>query len=682
MDAAGDLTCCKQAGDHVAIGIQHFRVGVDGQTAHGVVDTGSDLDGIVGSGIQRVCKAGTAKLGVGLIGHALVPVVHGLGKGRLVHANGLGQFLVGSALRGIAFLDVALDDAGSIGHGLIDHQPAVAARLCDLSSGNHVTGAHFVNEALAVSVDQDRAIAAQALGDQGSGVSLHSGVDLDLVHIHGTGTDGRCHLNALALDAGSVGGHKALELRLVLHDHVQVGTETAGSQDHGFGVDGDGLTGSAGGLNAAGCAVGIGQDLVGGGVQQDLNTGLFAVLLQQGDHVRAHREGLALCVHRAMDALDRSAAKAGNAVQGDAVLIQPVDGIGTVLAESLHQSGIVDALAADHGIQLHQLHRVEVAGGVGLISSPLLGHGSSQSGDGLIVSVLFGSGLQGLLDTCGLAELVLILIHGLAGVHAAGSADRVAAHHGLALQNDNALALVGSGNGGSHAGTARAHDDHIGVHRGVLSGLGGVVHSGLVVVGVQAGRGQGGSGSLLDGVGGDGCACNAVHRNAAALGDGAGQLVDGRGAHALGLVLALGGAADDLAVGKGQGNGHIAAKAFGSAHAGGFSAAVHQQTGCHHHHHRHSEEDLLYLVLLHGFSNSLADLRANALSLLMRTYQQKKGAAHSESSPLCRTKRKNQALACAAATAQATVAPTMGLLPMPIRPIISTCAGTEEEPAN
>ena len=38
--------------------------------------------------------------------------------------------------------------------------------------------------------------------------------------------------------------------------------------------------------------------------------------------------------------------------------------------------------------------------------------------------------------------------------------------------------------------------------------------------------------------------------------------------------------------------------------------------------------------------------------------------------------------ASSTATAQATVAPTIGLLPMPIRPIISTCAGTEEEPAN
>ncbi len=34
------------------------------------------------------------------------------------------------------------------------------------------------------------------------------------------------------------------------------------------------------------------------------------------------------------------------------------------------------------------------------------------------------------------------------------------------------------------------------------------------------------------------------------------------------------------------------------------------------------------------------------------------------------------------ATAQATLAPTIGLLPIPIKPIISTCAGTDEEPAN
>ncbi len=53
--------------------------------------------------------------------------------------------------------------------------------------------------------------------------------------------------------------------------------------------------------------------------------------------------------------------------------------------------------------------------------------------------------------------------------------------------------------------------------------------------------------------------------------------------------------------------------------------------------------------------------------------------------------RKDFSFACASdylvrpsctATAQATEAPTIGLLPIPIRPIISTCAGTDEEPAN
>ena len=42
----------------------------------------------------------------------------------------------------------------------------------------------------------------------------------------------------------------------------------------------------------------------------------------------------------------------------------------------------------------------------------------------------------------------------------------------------------------------------------------------------------------------------------------------------------------------------------------------------------------------------------------------------------------NYLLASSTATATATVIPTMGLLPAPMRPIISTCAGTEEEPAN
>ena len=58
---------------------------------------------------------------------------------------------------------------------------------------------------------------------------------------------------------------------------------------------------------------------------------------------------------------------------------------------------------------------------------------------------------------------------------------------------------------------------------------------------------------------------------------------------------------------------------------------------------------------------------------------QKKGTTLSDSALILKDYFER---ASATATATATVAPTMGLLPMPRKPIISTCAGTEEEPAN
>ena len=465
-------------------------------------------------------------------------------------------------------------------------------------------------------------------------------MDLDLVHVHGSSADGLCHLDALTLDASGVGGHEALQLRLVLDDHVEVCAEAAGGQHHSLGVDGDGLAGRTGGLDARSCAVGIGQDLVGGGVQQDLNASLLTVLLQQGDHVGADGNGLALCVHRAMDALDGCTAEAGDVVQGDAVLVQPVDGVSGVCTQGLDQLGVVDALAADHGIQLHQLDRIEVAGGVGLIGNPLLGDGLCQSGDGLVVGVLLGSSLQGLLDAGRLAELVLVLIDGLAGVHAAGSADGVAAHHGLAFHDHNALALGSSGDGSGHACAACTHDDNVSVNGGILSlGLVGLDLD-LIVVGVQAGSGQGSGCCLLDGVGGDGRGGHAVHGDAAGLSDLSGQLLQCQRTDALGLVLALSGAAGDLAVFQRQGNGNIAAHALGSAgEVTGHTcvrtgrgrlctAAVAKQADRDDRCHSQCRHALLDLSFLHVFPSLIA-----SWFVLANIYQHKKGAALLQAAP-------------------------------------------------
>ena len=62
------------------------------------------------------------------------------------------------------------------------------------------------------------------------------------------------------------------------------------------------------------------------------------------------------------------------------------------------------------------------------------------------------------------------------------------------------------------------------------------------------------------------------------------------------------------------------------------------------------------------------------------------GRMHSDAQferSLCYVRMKNYFfIASSTATATATVMPTIGLLPAPRKPIISTCAGTEELPAN
>ena len=404
-------------------------------------------------------------------------------------------------------------------------------------------------------------------------------MDLDLVHIDRASADGRCHLDALTLCAGGVGGHEAGQLRLVLGDHVEVCAEAAGREDHALGVDDDGVAVLVRAGNAHSSAVCVGQDGINGGVQNDLDAALLAVLLQQGDHVSADGDDLALFVGGAVDALDGRTAEAGDVVQGDAVLIQPVDGGSRALTQGLDQLGIVDALAADHGVQLHQLDAVKVAGGVGLISCPLFGDGLGQSGDGLIVGVVVGSGLQHLLDAGSFIELVFVLIDGLGSVHAAGRTGRVAADHGLTLDDDDLLAGIGCSHRSGHASAAGADDHDVCVIADGLA-VGGLVRLGHVVVRVQTGRGQSSLGSFHEGVRGDGRAADAVEVDGVAFHDFRRELLDDHRADARSLIVALCGAVGDDIVGQGQGDGNIAAHALGGPGIAAGHAACCRGGGC------------------------------------------------------------------------------------------------------
>ena len=263
-----------------------------------------------------------------------------------------------------------------------------------------------------------------------------------------------------------------------------------------------------------------------------------------------------------MDTVDGRAAECTGVLQVDVVVAQPLNALGGVLGQHLDQLGVVDALAADHGIQLHQLHGVEVAFGVLLVGSPLNLDFVSQLGDGLVVSVSADTS-QGLLHAGSLSEGGVVLVGGVAGVHAAGSTDGVAAHASLGLQDDDLRALLGSGQSRGHASAAGADDHDVSFQHGVLSlhGLG----LGHVVLGVQASGDQGSLGSLDHAVGGEGSASDDVHIHGVA-GDHRGrQLLQSRGAHAGGLVSALGLGSGNHAVFDGQGHSHIAAKALGGA---------------------------------------------------------------------------------------------------------------------
>ena len=241
-----------------------------------------------------------------------------------------------------------------------------------------------------------------------------------------------------------------------------------------------------------------------------------------------------------MDTLDGSAAEAGDAGHRRADGLQPVNGIVTVLAEGADQFRIVQALAADHGIQLKQLCGVEVVSllVICLVGIPLLLDLGCQRLDRLIVGPLLLRGSEGLLNTCLLGKFVLVLKLRIARVQSAGGTDGVAAHHGLALQDDDVLSAFFCFDRRDHACAAGADHDHVDIDHlviGLFHGLGS--HCDIEGRRVDARALQSRHDALLDGVGGQGRAGHAVHLDALFLKDLRGDLHCRDRTDPLGLLL-------------------------------------------------------------------------------------------------------------------------------------------------
>ena len=436
-----------------------------------------------------------------------------------------------------------------------------------LSGGDRVTGAHLVAETQALLVDQDSAVAPEALGDQGGGLLLHSGVDLDLVHVHGGGADSLSHLNAVTGAAGGVGGDKAIQRGLQLSYHLQVGAEAAGGQDHALGIDGE----TGGGCLYTHSLAVLHDDLIHGGVKDDLHPGILASLLQDGHDVGTHIGLLTGVILGPMDAVDAGAAKGTHIVQVGTDALQPLHTGGGVLGQHGDQVQIIDALAAHHSVQDHQVDRVKVALGAGGFPVVIL----LLNGGHKVLQLRIGGsgGGEGLLQTGALLELIVVLIGGIGSIHTAGRLGGVAAHQAQLLYQDHLLAGLGGGDGGGHAGAAGAHHHNVsvlgaggvGIGVGAAGDQGGGVHAG----GLQ--RSLHGLDDALAGVSGGG---DGVHLGGLDLHDLGGDLLNGGSADARGLAVL--GDLDLLDPGGGQGHADFddAAKALTLAGVGtGLKAA-------------------------------------------------------------------------------------------------------------
>ena len=557
-----------------------------------MVDSGGHLDRVIRGGVQGVGEAGPAEFRIVLLRHAAVPGFHGRREGVRGNAQVRGQLFIAFAADHQPTVDVALDDGGRVHHLLVHHQPAEGAGLCDFGGGHHITGTDFVDEPFAVSVHQDRAVAAQAFRDQGRRIRLHGRMDLDLVHVHRRRAEFRGHQDALALDAGRVGRHEAFQLRGVAGDHLQVGAESAGGKDHGLGFHGDLVAGLADGFHADDRAGFIRQQFFSRYVGQDRQVvPRGAGLFQDRDHISADGNRLAFFVDRAVDPLDGRAAEGRHVVQVSADRAQPFDGGRAVVHQGIDQLRIVQALAADQGVQGEQFRRIKVAFGSRLPGFPLFLHFCGQRGDRFVVRVLLRRSRQGLLQAGVLAELVRVLPFRLRGVHAARGFDGVSADGGLAFQYQDALPGVGCGQRGHHAGAARADDRDVRFDGHVDGGL--IVREfPQVVVRVHAGvlqREAHGFDDRLPGDAGEGRSGIGVH-NAVVFHKGRRPLFQDLAADAGGFAVAGHLNRDDVAVFQDDADRNLPAETLHSGCSGrlcnGFRAY-----GCARHEHHDRCED-------------------------------------------------------------------------------------------
>ena len=231
---------------------------------------------------------------------------------------------------------------------LVKDDVSVAAGLLEFARADHVAGQQFVDETLAFLIDQDRAVAADALSDEHAGRLFDGRMQLDLVDIHQVGADRDRHHDTVAGDAGGAGGDSTKQVTAVMNDHVLVIAEAARCQDHRFGMDG--VIGIRAFRHDARDGAVHRRKAGRRGVIHYFDAQFFDLVPEMGHQERAD----ARAVLRRVDPLVGGAAGEGDLGKRCPDGIQPVDRRSGILGHDGDECLVVDVMAALHGV-FHKL---------------------------------------------------------------------------------------------------------------------------------------------------------------------------------------------------------------------------------------------------------------------------------------------------------------------------------------
>jgi len=294
------------------------------------------------------------------------------------------------------------------------------ARLGEDGGRRLVPRRQLVHEPLALVVHQDGAVAPYGLSDQYPASRGHGRMDLDLLHV--LELSARCgpEVHAVAGRAGLVGRGHALELRPVGGNLLGIGRESTRGQNDCLRVDRIEAAVFSLHLDADHCSLSVLQDLYDLAVYPDVDLAVSSVLFQGLGDVRS--DGGA--AFRPVRPVDAGPAHPSHVAQVSPEGGEPVNGGGRVLRKNTDQLGVVQVVAALHGVLDHEIDRV--------------------------------------LDTLLLLVLRLGRVHAPCRQHAVPAGDR------LFFQHDDLRPGVIGGNGRGEACSTRADDHDVGLVDGLL----------------------------------------------------------------------------------------------------------------------------------------------------------------------------------------------------------------------